>query len=136
MNKSCIIILLVIFFSNCEKQKIIKQPESISKIIYGKWEWRESIDLISFNDLDYHILERDQYLVFKFLKDETYILVSDQGNTKEDTLEQASFIVNEIDSTLILGGSSYEIFGYSQDTLDIRTTGRHGLFGRKLFKLE
>lgn len=129
-------ILLVIFSFSCEKQKLVKQPESISKIIYGKWEWRESIDLLSFNDLNYHILEHNQYLVFDFLKDETYILVSDQGTTNEDTLEYATFMINESDSTLILGGSSYHIFGYNQDTLDIRTSGRHGLSGRKLFKLE
>lgn len=136
MNKISIIVLLCTILSTCEKNNIEKAPESLSEIIYGKWERREIIDIISYSDYEYHELPESHFAMYEFFEDGTFLLVARHRTVNFDTIYSGvPFEINEIDSIISID-YRLNIRGYSQDTLDLRGFGRHGEFGSKLFKIE
>lgn len=135
MNKLYILIALGLILLACEKTALEKEPESLSEIIYGTWELREIISLVTFEDLDYHEAPRKPFLRYEFREDGTYLILYSRGAQYEIDTE-STFELIEQDSSLHLGTSIRRIKGYSNDTLDLRGVGRHGEFGEKLFKID
>jgi hypothetical protein len=134
MDKWLIIITLGTILLSCQKSIVDKKPESLAEIIYGKWEWRESIDPLNYGDLEYHV-RRQPFQIFEFYEDNTYIKITSHLSTIDST-QRANFTLNEKDSILTMNGQGFAIYGYNCDTLDLRYSDRHSPTGRKLFKID
>jgi len=129
MNKCYVFIAFGVILLACEKNILEKEPESLSEIIHGKWEWRESINDLIYNDLEYHKHPPNYYPTMVFNEDGSFVSVEET-----DTVERGTFTLVREDSILAYN-NHFKIFGFSADTLDLRYSGRHGPLGRKLFKL-
>jgi len=101
-------------------------------MIYGTWEWREEISLFDYEDLVYHP-RQEPFIVYVFTESDSVLISSVQMSPMDTT--KGPFILSESDSTISINYSTWQVFGFSDDTLDIRAEGRHGPFGRKLIKV-
>ena len=125
------VVSFVLLLFSCEEGNIIKEPETLGEIIFGTWEHREDLSFFHYRDLDFHPLPFDPLPVIEFIEPDSFAITELKGVS-----EQGTFELNEKDSILYLNGSRWDIFGYSKDTLDIRSSGREGPYGNKYFKLE
>ncbi len=129
-----LLILCILPFS-CEKEVFKEELPPLSEIIYGTWEWREEINALTHLDWEYHS-NYEPFPIVEFLETDSFFLVSSLELFYNDTLELGAFDINDIDSTITLGPHTYDIFGYSKDSLDFRWFTREGPAGRKLFKVD
>lgn len=129
-----LLILCSLPFS-CEKEVFSEELPLLSDIIYGTWELREEINTIKYGDAEYHSTYTP-YPLMIFSRTDSFVTIIDRGNPPIDTFEINLFEVNDVDSTITLGFQTYDIYGYSKDSLDFRWFTREGPAGRKLFKID
>ena len=135
MNRLFVILIIGLLLSSCQKEDVEKEPTIFSEIIYGTWEWREDIDVLTHGDWEYHPTLQP-FPICKFFESDSFVIIVSGGIFDQDTFEMGMFIVNDQDSILTLHYSDYQVHGFSEDTLDLRFQTREGPGGRKLFKLD
>ncbi|MEM6377028.1 MAG: hypothetical protein AAF705_02370, partial [Bacteroidota bacterium] len=102
-----------------------------SEYIIGDWELREVIDPTNYKDTLYHDLGPDYTIIYRFQEDQTYIF-SSSGRAQDPV----SFSVNEMDSILILGTTSWQLYSFDENELDIRIWSRNEPTGLRFYKIE
>ena len=125
---------IFVFFTavllSCEKQKPAPPP-TLSEYIVGDGEIREVIDLVNFGDFEYHDVGPIYYNFYRFKADNSYEYWIN-GNPGDPV----PYSVSEQDSTLKLLNGTWKLVSFDETMIDFQANGRHGLTGRRIYKIE
>ncbi len=114
-----------------------KEPVKLllfSESIIGKWEWREAVDRVRFQDLEWHNLT-PPYQSLNFEEDGSYTLIRDCSII----LDEGTFTVSDTDSTITITTVFTQILkpeAFTNDSFTLTFIGNdEGVLRHKYYKV-
>ena len=129
----------LVFLFSCSKDSIA--PLSLSETMIGKWEMREAVDPLEFQDREWHTLS-PPFVSMNFSEEGIFSFTKDCPDTVSfcvDTIEIGTYTILEQDSIIqitTLFTRDLSLRNFTGDFYTICSIGDEGEFKSKYFKVE